>query len=178
MKWTRGEAVAAKSIASTMVVLMFGFANADDIPPPPPMPEDDAARTAPAAPAAARACRDCAVIRSIRSIERERPRQREVPTYMTSEQYLANRSYSQPMVGPVFGMTFGPGQETRSFVGAAGSATMRQRILEIHYEITVRFDDGRLALIEQDDASGLRVGDRVQVVNDRLQPAPAASRQP
>ncbi|MCC7548862.1 MAG: hypothetical protein IT532_13935 [Burkholderiales bacterium] len=112
------------------------------------------------------------MVRSVRSVERERSNRRGVSTYMTSEQYLEGRRYSEPMVGPVFGMTFGKGQETRSFVGAAGSETMRQRILEIHYEVTVRFDDGRYGLFEQNQLASLRVGDRVQVVNDKVEPAP------
>jgi outer membrane lipoprotein SlyB len=75
-------------------------------------------------------------------------------------------------VGPVFGMTFGAGQETRTFVGAAGGSTMRQRILEIVYEVTVRFDDGRFGLLELTDASGFRVGDRVRVVDNQLELLP------
>lgn len=137
------------------------------------MPEEDATRSpAPANVATPRECRNCGVVRSVRSVERERSNRRGVSTYMTSEQYLEGRRYSEPMVGPVFGMTFGKGQETRSFVGAAGSETMRQRILEIHYEVTVRFDDGRYGLFEQNQLASLRVGDRVQVVNDKVEPAP------
>jgi len=33
----------------------------------------------------------------------------------------------------------------------------------------VRFDDGRFGLIEQDDVNGLRNGDRVLVVNKRVE---------
>jgi outer membrane lipoprotein SlyB len=49
---------------------------------------------------------------------------------------------------------------------------MRQRILEIVYEVTVRFDDGRYGLVEMSDASGFRVGDRVRVVDNQLQLLP------
>jgi hypothetical protein len=72
----------------------------------------------------------------------------------------------------VFGLTFGPGQETKSFVGAAGNEAMRQRMLEIVYEIVVLYDDGRFGLIEQADRGVLRVGDRVRVVDDRVELAP------
>jgi hypothetical protein len=115
------------------------------------------------------------VVRSIRTIERERQPQREMPSYMTSSQYLDTRRYSEPYVGPVVGVTFGPGQSTKTFVGAAGSPSMRQRILAITYEVTVRYDDGRFGLIEQDDVSRLRAGDRVQVVDNRVEPAPKAN---
>ncbi len=154
------------------LLISIGAAAAEDIPPPPPMPAGDV-RPALAQPPAARVgeCRDCGVVRSIRNVERERPARRGVSTYMTSDQYLDSRRYSEPMVGPVFGMTFGKGQETKSFIGAAGSSTMRQRILEIYAEITVRFDDGRFGLFEQENSNGVRVGDRVHVVDDRVEPA-------
>jgi hypothetical protein len=144
---------------------------AEPVPPPPPIPAGD---TAPAgAPAATKGeCLNCGVVRSIRAVERERKASREVPAYMTSDQYLNTRRYSEPRVGPVFGLTFGPGQETKSFVGAAGNEAMRQRMLEIVYEIVVLYDDGRFGLIEQPDRGALRVGDRVRVVDDRVELAP------
>jgi len=54
-------------------------------------------------------------------------------------------------------------------VGAAGSETMRRRILQITYEVTVSFDDGRFGLIEVQDIDDLRVGDRVRVDGSRLE---------
>jgi len=170
---SRGSSLALRCIALALLALSAA-ASAEDIPPPPPMPEEPARRATEAPPpgGSVRECRDCGVVRSIRGVERERPTRRGVPTYMTSDQYLDGRRYSEPMVGPVFGMTFGKGQETRSFVGAAGSETMRQRILEIYYEITVRFDDGRYGVFEQENLAGLRVGDRVQVASNRVEPAP------
>jgi hypothetical protein len=142
---------------------------AEPVPPPPPIPAGD---TAPAATNVKGKCVNCAVVRSIRAVERERKASREVPAYMTSDQYLNTRRYSEPRVGPVFGLTFGPGQETKSFVGAAGNEAMRQRMLEIVYEIVVLYDDGRFGLIEQPDRGALRVGDRVRVVDDRVELAP------
>jgi hypothetical protein len=143
---------------------------ADDAPPPPPTegaPPSRAERTVTGT------CTDCGVVRNIRSVEREKQApDRQISPYMTSDQYLSTRRYSEPMVGPVFGMTFGPGQETRTFVGAAGSSTMRDRLLEIIYEVTVRYDDGRYGLVELSDASRFRVGDRVRVVDNQLQLLP------
>jgi uncharacterized OB-fold protein len=46
---------------------------------------------------------------------------------------------------------------------------MQQRFVEITYEMTVRFDDGRYGLIEQADPGDLRVGDRVRLVKGRLE---------
>jgi uncharacterized OB-fold protein len=46
---------------------------------------------------------------------------------------------------------------------------MQQRLIEISYEITVRFDDGRFGLIEQEDPDDLRAGDRVKVVKGRVE---------
>ena len=134
----------------------------------------DAAGTAASRPAAGAksGCTDCAVIRTIRPLERERATRREMPSYMTSPQYLDTRRYSEPYVGPVLGITFGPGQETKTFVGAAGSPAMRQRILQISYEVLLRYDDGRSGLIEIEDASSFRVGDRVKVVNNQLELLP------
>jgi hypothetical protein len=148
----------------------FAALAADDAPPPPPSESSAPAR---AERSVTGTCRDCGVVRNIRSVEREKSAGRNISPYMTSDQYLSTRGYSEPVVGPVFGMTFGPGQETRTFVGAAGSSTMRDRMLEITYEVTVRYDDGRYGLIELSDASGFRVGDRVRVVdNHQLQLLP------
>jgi hypothetical protein len=137
---------------------------------PPPLPADPPPRTE--SRDVQGRCLDCAVIRRIRNVERERPASREIPSYMTSDQYLDTRRYSEPRVGPVFGMTFGAGQETRTFVGAAGTSTMRQRMLEIVYEVTVRYDDGRFGRVEMNDATGFRVNDRVRVVNNQLELLP------
>jgi hypothetical protein len=141
---------------------------AAEVPPPPAIPPDAAAAPSPQKPKAdvKGRCVDCAVIRSIRQIERERPA-REMPSYIGSPQYLESRQYSQPQVGPVFGIRFGPGRTSETYVGAAGSETMRRRIVEISYEVIVRFDDGRFSRIELADIGDLRAGDRVRVVDNR-----------
>ena len=146
---------------------------AQDLSVPPPMPADTPSSSS--APQSARRpapaktpCASCGVIRSIRQTETER-RQDDVPTYIGSEQYLQQRDFSKPVVGPVLGVTFGKGQTTTTFVGAAGSETMRRRILQITYEVTVAYDDGRFGLIELQDAGDFRVGDRVKVDGSRLE---------
>ena len=152
--------------------LSVAFA-AQDLSVPPPMPADTpSSSSAPQPPRQAAPaktpCTNCGVIRSIRQVETER-RSDDVPTYIGSEQYLQQRDFSQPVVGPVLGLTFGKGQTTTTFVGAAGSETMRRRILQISYEVTVAFDDGRFGLIELQDAGDFRVGDRVKVDGSRLE---------
>ena len=141
---------------------------AEDVPPPPPpvyTPSDTR-------PPSNVPCPDCGVIRSIRAVERERAPDRTIQPYMSSPEYLNERQYSPPYVGPVIGITFGAGQPTKGFVGAAGSQAMRQRLLEIVYEVIVRYDDGRFGLVEVNDATGLRIGDRVKRVDGKLELLP------
>ena len=45
---------------------------------------------------------------------------------------------------------------------------MQQHFIDISYELTVKFDDGRYALIEQDDVGNLGIRDRVRVVDKRV----------
>jgi hypothetical protein len=144
---------------------------AQDLSVPPPLPADSPpASSAPAKPQPAPKgpCPNCGVIRSIEQMEQERGRD-EMPSYISSPQYLKQRDFSNPIVGPVLGVTFGKGQTTQTFVGAAGSETMRRRILQITYAVTVRFDDGRFGLIELQDIDDFRVGDRVRAEGSQLQ---------
>jgi hypothetical protein len=112
-------------------------------------------------------CRDCGVLRSIREIRTERQISRP-DVYVTSQQYLETRQNTPPSIGPVFTLSWGRNEQPQTHVGAVGSPEMQQRFLEIIYEVTVRFDDGRYGLIEQDDVGDLRIGDRIQVVNKRV----------
>jgi hypothetical protein len=163
----------------TMTILLLCLAGsvwlatalaAEDLSVPPPMPADTPqAASPPTKPAAPKGpCANCGVIRAIRQTEQER-RPDEMPSYISSPQYLEQRDFSKPVVGPVLGITFGKGQTTQTFVGAAGSETMRRRILQITYEVTVSFDDGRFGLIEVQDIDDLRVGDHVRVDGSRLE---------
>ena len=128
--------------------------------------EDEKSRKA--QPESARTCRDCGIVRSIREVRTERSVSRP-DVYTTSPQYLDTRPNEPPRIGPAFSLTWGPGHETQTQIGAVGSPQMQQRYIELSYEIIVRFDDGRFGLIEQQDTDGLRVGDRVQVVDKQVQ---------
>jgi hypothetical protein len=144
---------------------------AEDLSVPPPLPADAPSTSSPPAkrqPAPKGTCPNCGVIRSIKQTEQER-RGDEMPSYISSPQYLEQRDFSKPIVGPVLGITFGKGQTTQTFVGAAGSETMRRRILQITYEVAVGFDDGRFGLIELQDIDNFRIGDRVRVDGSHLE---------
>jgi hypothetical protein len=130
--------------------------------------EDTSAQPNPQTSVAA-TCRDCGVVRSIKEIRTERKSSRQ-DTYVNSQQYLQSRPFDQqPLVGPAISFSWGAGSPTQATVGAVGSPEMQQRFVEIDYEITVRFDDGRYGLIEQPDPGDLRVGDRVKLVKGRLE---------
>ena len=130
--------------------------------------EDVSAQPKPQTSASA-TCRDCGVVRSIREIRTERKAPRQ-DTYVSSQQYLQSRPFDQqPLVGPAISFSWGGNTETQPRVGAVGSPEMQQRFVEITYEMTVRFDDGRYGLIEQADPGDLRVGDRVRLVKGRLE---------
>lgn len=112
-------------------------------------------------------CQNCGVVRSIREIRSERQMSRP-DIYVTSPQYLDTRQADPPRIGPVFSLSWGSNDQPSTRIGAIGSPQMQQRFIEITYEITVRFDDDRYALIEQDDVGDVRIGDRVQVVDKRV----------
>jgi hypothetical protein len=112
-------------------------------------------------------CTDCGVLRSIREIRTERQLKRP-DIYVTSPQYLATRE-EPPRIGPVISFSWGNrADQNTTQIGAVGSPQMQQRFIDISYELTVKFDDGRYALIEQDDVGSLGIGDRVRVVDKRV----------
>ena len=67
----------------------------------------------------------------------------------------------------------GTGQTVATVVGAIGGAyagnQMAQRSQTIVWRITVRYDDGSLATIQQTTAPGLRPGDRVRVTANAIE---------
>jgi len=131
--------------------------------------DDVSAAPKPQPTAAAATCRDCGVVRTIREIRTERKTPRQ-DTYVSSQQYLQSRPFDQqPLIGPAVSFSWGGKTETQARVGAVGSPEMQQRLIELSYEITVRFDDGRYGLIEQADQGDLRVGDRVKLVKGTLE---------
>ena len=55
-----------------------------------------------------------------------------------------------------------------TFTASRSGGPGGQHVNKTESKVTVRFDDGRYGLIEQDDVGDLRVGDRIQVVNKRV----------
>jgi len=107
------------------------------------------------APASDGKCRECGVITSIRERQQERADARTI-------------TQGLPPVGPVFGFTFGGDAPVKGFVGAVGNKEMRDRLNEISYEVTVRYNDGRYGVLETRDGADLRVGDRVKVIDNKI----------
>ena len=113
-------------------------------------------------------CNHCGVLRSMREIRTERQIQRP-DVYVTSPQYLSTRAAEPPRIGPVISFSWGGrGDATKAQIGAMGSPQMQQRMIDISYELTVLLDDGRYALIEQNDVGDLRIGDRVRMQDKRV----------
>jgi hypothetical protein len=113
-------------------------------------------------------CLDCGVVRAIREIrtEREAPRP---DVYVSSPQYRDTMPAELPRIGPAISMTWGAGERTRTQIGAFGTPEMKHRYIDVTYEVSVRFDDGRFGLIEQDEVGDLREGDRVIVLKRKVE---------
>ncbi len=110
-----------------------------------------------AAAAGSSECRECGVVTGIREVQRERESARTLNERL-------------PPVGPVFSFSFGgDAPKNNVFVGAVGNQEMRDRLIEISYEVTVRFSDGRYGLVETRDGADLRVGDPVKVINNKIE---------
>ena len=121
----------------------------------------------------AAACPACGVIRTIRERHGERP----IPnagTALDQRNTLSIKSGpGEPLlVGPVAGFTFGPGRKLKSFVGARGSDRMLDSMRETSFDVIVWLDVGGYTTVSEPDASDLQVGDRVRIVDGRLQLAP------
>lgn len=101
-------------------------------------------------------CRECGVITGIRELQQER----------ADAETITQRL---PPVGPMFGFTFGGDMPVKGFVGAVGNKEMRDRLTEISYEVTVRFNNGRYNTLETRYGADLRVGDRVRVVDNKIE---------
>jgi len=46
---------------------------------------------------------------------------------------------------------------------------MRDRLTEISYEVIVRYNDGRLGVLETRYGADLRVGDRIKVILNKIE---------
>lgn len=115
------------------------------------------------------ACETCGVIRSIREIRSERP----VPRAGTATDPRASLAYQTGpgaplLVGPVVGTTWTSSGQTDTFIGARGSDRMVEALQQTSFEVIVRLSDGSFTRIMEADASDLRVGDRVKIIDGRI----------
>ena len=65
-------------------------------------------------------------------------------------------------------LTRKPGVEPE--IGAYGSRKWREEHQITTYEVIVRLDNGRYTLVETDEGSKLRIGQRVRVHQKRIEP--------
>ena len=111
-------------------------------------------------------CPECGVIYDIREIRRERESARNLP------QDTASRNLPQDSVpvGPMIHFTLGDKSDRQPHVDVVGSRSMREELMESYYIVVVRFDDNRWQRIELPDATGLKIGDRIHVHRNRIEP--------
>jgi outer membrane lipoprotein SlyB len=79
------------------------------------------------------------------------------------------------IVGGVLGHQIGSGRgnDAATVAGAVGGAVVgneveKRRGDDEHYRVTVQFRDGREATFTQESLDGIRVGDRVRVIDNRV----------
>lgn len=108
-------------------------------------------------PAVNQPCMECGVIYEIKTITTER----ELPGTFDER---------APPTGPFINFPLTRKRSAKPEVGVVGSKEMRKQLKETVYEVVVRFDDDRFTRIEVRDVSKLRVGDRVHVHQNRIEP--------
>lgn len=123
--------------------------------------------------AEAAACPGCGVVRAVREITGSRP----VPRGPSAVEPRANLAYvtgpGAPLpVGPVISRRWGAGVPSETYVGARGSARMIESLKEITFEVIIRLDAGGYTRLEGAGFSDLRVGERVKVIDGRIEIAP------
>lgn len=100
-------------------------------------------------------CPECGIVYEILEIRRERP--------------LARTDRPLP-VGPMLRFSLGDKADDKPHVDIFGSRSMREQAVETYYEVVIRFDDNRWGRLELPDVSRLKVGDRVHVHDNRIEP--------
>jgi hypothetical protein len=102
-------------------------------------------------------CPECGVIYEVREIRRERASARNAPQ-------------NPAPVGPMIRFSLGDKADRQPHIDVVGSRSMRESMVEVYYEVVVRFDDNRWQRIELPDATGLKAGDRIHVHQNRIEP--------
>jgi hypothetical protein len=100
-------------------------------------------------------CPECGIVYEILEIRRERPLPRT----------------DRPLpVGPTLRFSLGDKADHKPHVDIFGNRSMREQAVEKYYEVVIRFDDNRWGRLELPDVSRLKVGDRVHVHDNRIEP--------
>jgi hypothetical protein len=102
-------------------------------------------------------CPECGVIYSIREVKRERGSARNLPE-------------NPAPVGPMIRFSLGDQADRGPHLDVVDSAAMREAMMETYYIVVVRFDDNRWQRIELPDATGLKVGARIHVHQNLIEP--------
>lgn len=102
-------------------------------------------------------CPECGAIFDIRERKRERESARTAPTDSDSTKWTIR-------------LTLGDKADPHPHVDLIGSRAMREAMTETYYVVVVRFDDNRFQRIEMTDLAGLKIGDRVHVHQNRIEP--------
>ncbi len=108
-------------------------------------------------PSVAQPCPECGVIYSIREIKRERESARNLPE-------------NPAPAGPMIRFSLGDPADRGPHVDVVGSRSMREAMMQTYYIVVVRFDDNRWQRIELPDVTGLKVGDRIHVHQNLIEP--------
>ena len=102
-------------------------------------------------------CRQCGTIFEIKAI--------------TTERELARTLEEQaPPAGPFLNIPLTRDPNARAEVGVIGSRQMRKELQQTEYEVVVRYDDDRFTILRVKDIANMRVGDRVRVNQNRIEP--------
>jgi hypothetical protein len=99
-------------------------------------------------------CAECGVVRSVKRVEKA--------ARITAQE-------RESTAGLVAQMPIG-GDKDKPVVGSATDARAQLKPPVVSYEVVVRLDDGRFQLVVQDDAGGLREGDKVRIDRGKVVP--------
>ncbi|UCD68790.1 MAG: hypothetical protein JSW48_01390 [Betaproteobacteria bacterium] len=102
-------------------------------------------------------CRQCGTIFEIKAIRSER-------------EFARTFEERAPPAGPFINIPLTRKPNAQAEIGVMGSSQMRKELQETEYEVVVRYDDDRFTLIKVRDVSNLRIGDRVRVNQNRIEP--------
>ena len=114
----------------------------------------------PAQPTEGTACAQCGVIYDIKTITTESPGAKTQDPQQAAES----------PVGPFIKIPLTSNPNAQAEIGAYGSKEWRKQHEETTYQVIVRYDDGRYTMVETNDASGLRLGQRVRIDQNRIEP--------